>query len=167
MVLGRWQGRESKVNIDVKFEDVVRCDLPLARYSIARKVHCTSELFSMLTAHVPTAFGMISSNVLATLRYRRHGWSTQAYYAQSHGDNTPQSPAGPPHHSPPLIRASRITEYAISHQARYLFVKRYRASFGRQTPSTAATYPIAAITTLLTTRTRVGLFVFDAGNITP
>jgi hypothetical protein len=111
--LGRWQGRESKVNIDVKFEDVVRCDLPLARYSIAQKVHCTSELFSMLTAHVPTAFGMISSNVLAILRYRRHGWSTQAYYAQSHGDNTPQSPAGPPHHSPPLIRASRITEYAI------------------------------------------------------
>jgi hypothetical protein len=30
MVLGWWQGRESKVNIDVKFEDVVRCSLPLA-----------------------------------------------------------------------------------------------------------------------------------------
>jgi hypothetical protein len=119
------------------------------------------------TAHVPTAFCMIFSSVLAILRYRWHGRLTQAYYVQSHGDNTPQSPALSPHRPLPQIRASITMEHAISRQARCLFARKYRASFESQTTSTAATCPIAAITTLLTTRMRVGLFIFDAGNITP
>jgi hypothetical protein len=142
--------------------------LPLAGYRIARKLHCTRKLFSMFTAtaHVPTAFFMLSSNVLAVLQYIRHWRLTQGILrTESWRYHTAILSI---HHVVRFLGyelpRSRSTPFLVEWTAS--LPKDTARSSGYQTTSTAATCPIAAITALLTTR-RVGLFVVDAGNITP